>query len=403
MSHIFDTLRRVESERNGMDPHVPSDTVELLGLVGRRFSLDLDPEARASREPNHRPLIPHEQRLRVVGSPLSVGGRTPASVPAPSMEPADPPTPAALPDPPATIQASASAPSLEEAAAQETRPFMAPVFEIHREEEPLAVQPEVELLQVLSTHEAPFQVASLQAEPAQEEVPAPFDPPQVVFHQPTPIQTVPVPVIEAPVVEIAAIPAPVVPAPEVPIQVVQPPVQAAPPPAQPAPAPVEKELVPASQLDLPQIKLPPAIQRAVSAVRTALPIVSRLLPLFEGNFSAALSNILAPLNPEPVAPPPAVEIDLAPVQSGLAELKTMQLELSEQVIEQGASFKRIDDHLEMVRLSTDRNTLEQQELIEELKGVGKKVNVVVIIALTLLATSVALNTALYLHITKILR
>ena len=81
----------------------------------------------------------------------------------------------------------------------------------------------------------------------------------------------------------------------------------------------------------------------------------------------------------------------------------MQRELGDQVLEQGQSIMRIGDQLEMVRMSTDRNTLEQQELIEELKEVGKKVNVVVVIGLVLLAVSVALNTALYLHMIKVLR
>ena len=49
----------------------------------------------------------------------------------------------------------------------------------------------------------------------------------------------------------------------------------------------------------------------------------------------------------------------------------------------------------MVREATDRNTLEQQELMEDLKGVGSKVNVVAFIALGLLAISVIVNIVLY--------
>jgi hypothetical protein len=46
--------------------------------------------------------------------------------------------------------------------------------------------------------------------------------------------------------------------------------------------------------------------------------------------------------------------------------------------------------------------LEQQELLEDLKAVGGKVNLVAIIALGLLAISILLNVALYLHIQRVL-
>jgi len=40
--------------------------------------------------------------------------------------------------------------------------------------------------------------------------------------------------------------------------------------------------------------------------------------------------------------------------------------------EQNSSLKRVEDQLEMVREATDRNTLEQQELLEDLKAVGQQ-------------------------------
>jgi hypothetical protein len=58
--------------------------------------------------------------------------------------------------------------------------------------------------------------------------------------------------------------------------------------------------------------------------------------------------------------------------------------------------------LEMVREATDRNTLEQQELLEDLKAVGNKVNLFAMIALGLLGLSVLLNIVLYLHIMRVL-
>jgi len=137
------------------------------------------------------------------------------------------------------------------------------------------------------------------------------------------------------------------------------------------------------------------LQRAVNVLRVALPFVQRLLPLLDGNIGTAVSNILNP-------PPPAPEVDLAPLEAGLAELKTQHRDLHDQVAEQNSSLKRVEDQLEMVREATDRNTLEQQELLEDLKAVGGKVNLVAIIALGLLAISILLNIALYLHIQRVL-
>jgi hypothetical protein len=144
---------------------------------------------------------------------------------------------------------------------------------------------------------------------------------------------------------------------------------------------------------------PSGLQRAVNAVRVALPFVQRMLPLLDGNFATTVSNILSP--PQPPQPPPA-PVDLAPVQNGLAELQMHHRELREQVLEQNASLKRVEDHLEMVREATDRNTLEQQELLEDLKSVGSKVNLVAVIAIGLLAISVLLNLLLYMHIQRVL-
>jgi hypothetical protein len=139
--------------------------------------------------------------------------------------------------------------------------------------------------------------------------------------------------------------------------------------------------------------------RAVSALRSALPFVQKILPLLDGNIGTAVSNMLTPHHHPAPAPPP---VDLTPIEDGLAELQTQQKELRDQVVEQNTSLKRVEDQLEMVREATDRNTLEQQELMEDLKVVGNKVNVFALIALGLLAVSVLINIVLYLHILKVL-
>ena len=142
-------------------------------------------------------------------------------------------------------------------------------------------------------------------------------------------------------------------------------------------------------------------QRAMNVLKMAMPLVQKILPLLDGNFGTAISNMVAPHLQRP-AQPTTVTVDLAPIEDSLNALQVQQSELREQVVEQNTSLKRVEDQLEMVREATDRNTLEQQELLEDLKTVGNKVNLVAIIALGLLAVSVLLNLFLYLHIQRVL-
>jgi hypothetical protein len=137
----------------------------------------------------------------------------------------------------------------------------------------------------------------------------------------------------------------------------------------------------------------------MNAFRTVMPLVQRLLPLLEGNVLTAISNVLTP---RPQAPPPPPKVDLTPFQEGLAELQTQHRGLRDQVMEQNASLKRVEDQLEMVREATDRNTLEQQELLEDLKIFSGKVKVVAVIGIGVLVIGFVLNLILFLHIQRVL-
>jgi hypothetical protein len=152
---------------------------------------------------------------------------------------------------------------------------------------------------------------------------------------------------------------------------------------------------------------PSTLQRAAGVIRQALPIVQKLLPLLDGNFGTAISTILHPPPPPPapttaLAPPAPAPVDLGPLKENIAELQVMHVELREKIVEQNQSLKRVEDHLELVRDATDRNTLEQQELLEDLKAMGSKVNIVAAIAIGLLAISLLVNMALYMHIQRVL-
>jgi hypothetical protein len=144
---------------------------------------------------------------------------------------------------------------------------------------------------------------------------------------------------------------------------------------------------------------PSGAQRAMNLFRTVMPIVQRLLPLLEGNVLTAISNVMTP---RPQAPPPAPKVDLAPLETSLAELQIEHRGLREQVTEQNASLKRVEDQLEMVREATDRNTLEQQELLEDLKSFSGRVKVVAVIGIGMLVIGVVLNLILFLHIQRVL-
>ncbi|HVN93056.1 MAG TPA: hypothetical protein VMT38_05145 [Terracidiphilus sp.] len=144
---------------------------------------------------------------------------------------------------------------------------------------------------------------------------------------------------------------------------------------------------------------PSGAQRAMNLFRAAMPIVQRLLPLLEGNVLTAVSNVLAPRQH---TPPPAPKVDLAPIETSLAALQTEHRGLREQVIEQNASLKRVEDQLEMVREATDRNTLEQQELIEDLKLFSNKVKIVAVVGIGVLVIGIVMNVILFLHIQRVL-
>lgn len=139
-------------------------------------------------------------------------------------------------------------------------------------------------------------------------------------------------------------------------------------------------------------------QRAMSMLKQAMPFVQKLLPLIDGNVATAVANLFA-ARPHPPAQPP---LDLTPVHNHITELQVQQDDLRTQVMEQNSSLKRVEDQLELVREATDRNTLEQQELIEDLKNVGNKVNLLAWLLFLMLLISVGLNLALFLHIKQVL-
>jgi hypothetical protein len=145
--------------------------------------------------------------------------------------------------------------------------------------------------------------------------------------------------------------------------------------------------------------------RAINAMKSALPLVQKLLPLIDGNIATAIHSLVTtqPQQQRTPAPPPPVVIDLDPIERGLTEVKNSHRELRNQVQEHVATMKRVEDQLEHVREATDRNTLEQQELVEDLRSVGGRLNLFAIVGLVLLAVSVGLNIFFLIQLQHILR
>jgi hypothetical protein len=141
-------------------------------------------------------------------------------------------------------------------------------------------------------------------------------------------------------------------------------------------------------------------QRAFDMVRSAIPMVQKLLPLLDGNFATTMGALMAPQHHP--APPP-VQVDLEPVERGLAEVRNSNRELKAQVLEQGTTLKRVEDQLDRVREATDRNTLEQQELVEDLRAVGNRISTFALIGVILLLISLGLNGYLIYELQHILR
>jgi hypothetical protein len=141
------------------------------------------------------------------------------------------------------------------------------------------------------------------------------------------------------------------------------------------------------------------MQWALGVMKQAVPFVQRLLPLLDGQIATTVANFLAA---RPHTPPPAPKVDLHPLEHSLAELQIHHRDLKDSLADQNASLKRVEDQLDMVREATDRNTLEQQELIEDLKTMGNRVNLLALLFLGLLVISVLLNIFLFLHIQRVL-
>ncbi len=130
----------------------------------------------------------------------------------------------------------------------------------------------------------------------------------------------------------------------------------------------------------------PGARGKLDVLKTAIVVVQKMLPLLEGNVGQTVSNILS-LG----APSPASSRDMAVVEDRLTKLHVTHQALSERVSEQKEAMVQIADRIEQLKEATNRNTLEQQELLEDAQALRRKFVVAGSIVIGLLVVSVALN------------
>lgn len=140
---------------------------------------------------------------------------------------------------------------------------------------------------------------------------------------------------------------------------------------------------------------PSLFQRSLGALRLALPVMQKMLPLLEGNVATAVSNMLAPY-PQGHAP------DFTPLENALDKLHAELRELRTGITEQGTLLKRVGDQVDLVKEAADRIALGQQEIVEDLQSLRRRVSIFAWVGLVLLVVSIGLNVVLLLRAQRIL-
>jgi hypothetical protein len=147
---------------------------------------------------------------------------------------------------------------------------------------------------------------------------------------------------------------------------------------------------------VPRIESPSAMQRTAGFMRTALPLLQKMLPLLDGNVASVVASLLAPR-------PQGPAVDLRPVEGALGKIHTEHVELRKRVEDQNTSLKRMSDQLDLVKESTERHTLEQKEVAEDLHKLRKRVTIFAWVGLALLLISIAVNVILAFEVEGALR
>jgi hypothetical protein len=135
-----------------------------------------------------------------------------------------------------------------------------------------------------------------------------------------------------------------------------------------------------------------SLWRTLMNLRLLLPYVAKLLPLLDGSVAPAFT------------PPAPVKADLSELHQSFEEVNRAFLDLQaghkdirSHVQEQAVQLKRIDEQLVRLRDSTERNTMEHQELVEDLRSASKLVRGVSTAMLILMVAVTAMVAFMLLH------
>lgn len=139
----------------------------------------------------------------------------------------------------------------------------------------------------------------------------------------------------------------------------------------------------------------PSIWRSLMHLKLLLPYIGKLLPILEGNFP----GVLAPVQANKVEKLDLSEIHsaVATVNRGFLDLQAGNRDIRTQVQEQSTQLKRIDDQLLRLRESTERNTMEHQELVEDLRSASKLVRSLSTVMIVLMIVVTAMVAFMLLH------
>ncbi|MGP8253719.1 MAG: hypothetical protein ACLQHF_16945 [Terracidiphilus sp.] len=145
------------------------------------------------------------------------------------------------------------------------------------------------------------------------------------------------------------------------------------------------------------VEQPSTLEKTVGVLRTILPLAQKFLPLIDGQIGTVVSNLIGPQTS-----PRQVAQTVLPLQEGLAQLEKQHVELRTQVAGQSAALKLMDEQLETVMRLAEEAAEEQRNLTASLEKMRRKVNLVAIAGLVLLAAVATLNVVLFVHIRRII-
>lgn len=159
------------------------------------------------------------------------------------------------------------------------------------------------------------------------------------------------------------------------------------PVAAPKPAP--------TALARPASPKPTTFERAMSVAKTVLPYVGKMLPLLEGNFVSAATNLLANR--------PMQDVDLKPLADSIARIQADQRALAFHTTEQKRAIQRLEDDFAAVQEAVQKNAADQAELVEHVAKLAKRTSSFMRLVIVLLVASILFTALLCVRIAYIIR